>query len=94
MPAPAPTESGLPRLVPNEDISIISEVGAQPLVNDPKLGWDTAVRLIAPNDGGHTRLPSDPGDYRIRSNTKWVVLLILLVLGVAAGVAAYYYNMT
>ena len=79
-----PLGGGLPRLVANEDFS---EVGAAPLVDDPKLGWDTFVAPVAPHDGGHTRLPSEPSDYRIRSNTKWVMLLILLVLGGAAAVA-------
>ena len=78
------TPTSLPRLVASEEIS---DVGAQPLVSDPKLGWQTSVRLIAPNDGGHTRLPSDPEEFRIRSNTKWVVLSILIVLGIAAGLA-------
>ena len=81
------TPTSLPRLVANEEIS---EVGAQPLVNDPKLGWETSVRFVAPNDGGHTRLPSEPKDFRIRSNTKWVVLSILIVLGIAAGLAVIY----
>jgi hypothetical protein len=80
-----PPGAGLPRLVANEDLS---EVGAAPLVDDPKLGWDTFVAPIAPSDGGHTRLPSEPNDYRIRSNTKWIMLVIVLVLGGAVAVVA------
>jgi len=83
--SPAPTASGLPALVQNEDMS---ELGAQPLVTDSRLGWNTSVQLFAPNDGGHTRLPSEGHDFRIRSNTKWILLAIVVVLGVAAGFAA------
>src|SRR5512140_3065851 len=85
MDSPAPTASGLPALVPNEDMS---ELGAQPLVTDSRLGWNTSVQLFAPNDGGHTRLPSEGHDFRIRSNTKWILVAIVVVLGVAAGFAA------
>jgi len=81
------TPTSLPRLVASDEIS---DVGAQPLVSDPKLGWQTSVRLIAANDGGHTRLPSEPEDFRIRSNTKWVVLSILIVLGIGAGLAVVF----
>lgn len=84
---PAPTMGDLPRLVPNEDIS---EVGAQPLVNDPKLGWNTSVRLHAPNGGSHTRLSNDSASYRIRSNTKWAFLAIVVVIVAAVAVAAYF----
>jgi eukaryotic-like serine/threonine-protein kinase len=80
-----PPDGGLPRLVANEDIS---EVGSTPLVNDPKLGWQTSVKHNAASDGSHTRLPSEPNAYRIQSNTKWLMLAILLVLVVAAVVAA------
>ena len=82
--APMPAQGELPRLVANEDIS---EVGAHPLFSDPKLGWETSVRLVAPSDGSHTRLPSEPNDYRIRSS-RWIVYAILLLIGVAIGVAA------
>jgi hypothetical protein len=56
-----------------------------PPTADPGLG----ARLIAPDRGGHTRLPSDPDEFRIQSNATWVVLSIVLVLGIAAGVAAF-----
>ncbi|HEX2687738.1 MAG TPA: protein kinase [Kofleriaceae bacterium] len=85
-PIPSPAPSGLPRLVANEDES---EVGAQPLVSDPKLGWETSVRLIAPHHGSHTRLSSDSADYRIRSNTGWFLLVLVLVIGVAIGIAVF-----
>lgn len=84
---PPATPTSLPRLVANDEIS---EVGAQPLVSDPKLGWQTSVRLVAPNDGSHTRLPSEPDDFRIRSNAKWVVLSILIVIGIGAGLAVIF----
>ncbi|HET7502473.1 MAG TPA: protein kinase [Kofleriaceae bacterium] len=83
-PQPPPvTGSGLPALVPNEDLS---DAGARPLVTDPKLGWETHVQLATPSNGGHTRLAQDPSemtDYRIRSNALWVVISVLLALVVA-----------
>jgi serine/threonine-protein kinase len=78
------TGSGLPPLVANDDIS---EVGARPLVTDPKLGWETHVKMVAPNDGSHTRLahdPADVADYRIKSNVLWVVVSMIVVLAIAA----------
>jgi hypothetical protein len=70
--------SGLPTLVTDD----ISYVGAKPLVTDPKLGWSTSVNLPSAIDGTSTRLASGqtPIDYRIQSNTRWVVLAILLLL--------------
>jgi serine/threonine protein kinase len=85
-----PAVSGLPQLVANDEISQISQisqVGSKPLVNDPKLGWETAVKRVAP-DGGHTRLASDPVDFRLRSNATWIVLAILLALAIAVVVVA------
>jgi len=81
------TPTSLPRLVASDEIS---DVGAQPLVSDPKLGWQTSVRLTPASDGGHTRLPSEPDDFRIRSNTKWIVLSFLIVLGIAAGLVVIF----
>jgi serine/threonine protein kinase len=72
--------SGLPALVSDE----LSQVGARPLVTDPKLGWSTSVKLTAPNDGSHTRLQSDQVNVRLQPNTRWVVLSFVLVLVVAA----------
>jgi eukaryotic-like serine/threonine-protein kinase len=83
---PPPAMSGLPQLVANDEISQISSVGSTPLVNDPKLGWETAVKLIAP-DGGHTRL-ADPVDFRLRSNATWIVLAIMFALAVVVIVVA------
>jgi hypothetical protein len=90
---PPPAVSGLPQLVANDEISQISQisrisqVGSKPLVNDPKLGWETAVKLVAP-DGGHTRLASEPADYRLRSSATWIVLAIMLALAVVVVVVA------
>jgi eukaryotic-like serine/threonine-protein kinase len=72
--------SGLPTLVADE----ISQVGARPLVTDPKLGWSTSVKLAPPTDGSYTRLQSDQVNIRLQSNTHWVILSIALVLVVAA----------
>jgi hypothetical protein len=70
----------LPALVSDE----VSQVGSRPLVTDPKLGWSTSVKLSPPNDGSHTRLQSDQVNVRLQSNTRWVVLSVVLVLVVAA----------
>ena len=80
----------LPQLVPEE-----SDPGARPLVDDPKLGWSTNVgnRLHRPTgSGGATRLSSDisPANIRIKSNGGWILLLVFVVLGVGAAVAAYF----
>jgi serine/threonine protein kinase len=84
--APTPAHnSGLPQLVQSEDIS---EVGSVPLVNDPKLGWETAVKLVAANDGSHTRIESEPVDYRIRSNAMWFVVAIMIALAILAVIIA------
>ena len=69
--------SGLPPLVANDEIS---QIGARPLVTDPKLGWNTSVKLAAPHDGSHTRLASDPNNFRLQSNTTWIVLAIVFAL--------------
>jgi len=78
-----------PPLIPNQEIS---DVGARPLVDDPKLGWSTNVsnRLQGNSSGGATRLSSDlgEGNYRIKSNTGWILLAIFLVLGTAGAIAA------
>ena len=70
----------------------ISEAGAKPLIEDAKLGWETspANRKIDPtNPGGHTRLSTQAAENdKIRSNGKWLVLAILLVLMTGAAVAA------
>jgi hypothetical protein len=79
--APVPlAPSGLPTLVTDD----IRQVGATPLVSDPKLGWNTSIQLSAPTDGSSTRLASEQVDFRIQSNTRWVILAILLALVVAA----------
>jgi serine/threonine-protein kinase len=79
--APVPlAPSGLPTLGTDD----ISQVGAQPLVSDPRLGWNTSVQLSAPTDGSATRLASEQVDVRIQSNTRWVILAILLGLVVVA----------
>ncbi|HEX7838237.1 MAG TPA: protein kinase [Kofleriaceae bacterium] len=79
--APVPlAPSGLPTLGTDD----ISQIGATPLVSDPQLGWNTSVQLSAPTDGSATRLASEQIDFRIQSNTRWVILAILLALVVVA----------
>jgi hypothetical protein len=79
-PGRALAPSGLPTLVVDEP----SQAGARPLVTDPKLGWNTSIKLSAANDGSSTRLASDVINYKIHSNTRWVVLAIALVMVVIA----------
>jgi serine/threonine-protein kinase len=68
----------------------ISEVGAEPLVSDPKLGWDTNVNNKLLGDrGGATRLSSevatsDTGE----SGNGWLIVAIALLLGVVGAVVA------
>jgi serine/threonine protein kinase len=68
----------------------ISDVGAQPLVDDPKLGWSTNPVNQQQHQpaGGATRLASEVADYKIKSNTGWLLLAIFLVLGAAGAIAA------
>jgi serine/threonine-protein kinase len=92
----AHSPSGLPQLVVNDEISQVgvtplSQVGSAPLVNDPKLGWETAVKLVAP-DGGHTRLASDPANYKLRSNAVWIVLAVIAALAIIVVVVAVLEN--
>jgi serine/threonine protein kinase len=74
-------------LIPNDEIS---NVGAQPLVDDPRLGWSTNVnqKIGQAQQGGSTRLGSEPANYNIRSNKAWIILAIFLVLGAAGAIAA------
>ena len=86
-PAP-PYPADNPPLIPNQEIS---DVGARPLVDDPRLGWSTNVgnQLHNPS-GGSTRLSSDVSqdNYRIKSNTGWILLAVFLLLGTAGAIAA------
>jgi eukaryotic-like serine/threonine-protein kinase len=84
-PTPVHKSGALPQLVPPDEIS---EIGSVPLVNDPKLGWETAVKLTAPNDGSHTRLESEPVEIRIRSNAVWFVVAIMIALAILAVIIA------
>jgi serine/threonine protein kinase len=66
----------------------ISEVGATPLVDDPKLGWDTSVGQKRPDAGG-TRLSSDlPTRARGEPGKGWLILAVVLLVSVAGAVAA------
>jgi len=71
----------------------VSNVGATPLVDDAKLGWSTNIGNKLQDQprggGGSTRLPSEVADYRIRSNTGWILIALFLVLGLAGAVAAF-----
>ncbi|MDQ3333879.1 MAG: serine/threonine protein kinase [Myxococcota bacterium] len=90
---PAPFASAGPPqtfLVPDSEVS---DVGAQPLIDDAKLGWETSPsnKRIQPagSHAGATRLSTQASeDHKIRTNTKWLVFAILLVLAAGAAVAA------
>jgi hypothetical protein len=86
--APQPYLPNNPPLIPSQEIS---DVGARPLVDDPKLGWQTDVANQLQNPGGSsTRLQSDPAadNFRIKSNTGWILLAVFLLLGTAGAIAA------
>ena len=77
-------------LIGNDEIS---EVGAQPLVDDPRLGWSTSVNQkisdpVNAAGGTSTQMAGELADYRIRSNRGWVLLALFLVLGAAGAVVA------
>jgi serine/threonine-protein kinase len=64
----------------------LSEPGARPLIDD-KLGWTTGILPLQQSGGTATRLDTNvPGGYRIRSNRGWIILVVLMILGLAAGV--------
>jgi serine/threonine protein kinase len=70
----------------------ISEVGARPLI-DERLGWSTGVNpQINVAAGAGTRLATVPSatDFKIRSNRGWVVLALLVLAGLATGIALAY----
>ncbi|HEY1558191.1 MAG TPA: protein kinase [Kofleriaceae bacterium] len=64
----------------------ISEPGARSLADDPRLGYHSgpAPTMQAPVPGGTTRAPTN---YRIRSYRGWILLVLLMAIGVAAGIA-------
>jgi len=75
-------------LIPNDELS---QVGAQPLIDDPRLGWSTSVNPkittpVAEAGGTSTRIGGDAGDYKIRSNRGWIILAVILVLGATGAI--------
>jgi len=99
LPAPRPSQPG-PALpfetrTPSSPISTsiarlgsepLSEPGARPLIDD-KLGWTTGIKPLHQHDGSATRLGTDlPANYRVRSKRGWIILVVLMILGLAAGV--------
>jgi serine/threonine protein kinase len=83
---PAPEVSPAALLAGVEDVS---QLGAKPLFEDTKLGWDTVPPGLAQpaEEQPHgTRLASEDGA-RVGARTGWLVLSIVLVLGVAAAIA-------
>jgi serine/threonine protein kinase len=87
-PVPVPAPSAAAALI-TSSLDDLSEVGARPLVEDPKLGWSTRVDVQSPaQGGGATRLASDIVDYDLRSNRGWILLIVFVLLGIAGAVAA------
>ena len=66
-----------------------SEVGAKPLVDDMKLGWDTGIKpqqgMIRP---AGTRLPSELASYTIESGHSWLVVAIVILVAAGGGITA------
>jgi eukaryotic-like serine/threonine-protein kinase len=101
LPAPNPTQaSALPfeTRTPSNPASLpaelarlgsepLSEPGAKPLIDD-KLGWSTGIQPLQQyHNGSGARIETDvPGDYRIKSKNGWIILVVLMILGLAAGV--------
>jgi serine/threonine-protein kinase len=71
----------------------VSEVGARPLV-DENLGWQTGVNpMMHVPPGSGARLPTSIAggtEYRIRSNRGWILLAVLVLAGLATGIALAY----
>ena len=96
MPAASPPRSSSmaiaePVLRPMPELAApdeVSDLGARPLVDDPKLGWETSLqdRSRLPDQPAGTRLPSEGDVIRLGSNVWWLVLALVIVLGVAAAV--------
>ncbi len=63
----------------------LSEPGAQPLI-DEKLGWSTGIKPLQ-HHGSATRLQTAAvADHRLHSNRGWLLLIVLMLAGLAAGV--------
>jgi hypothetical protein len=88
--------TGMPLSAPGIRLATepVSEVGARPLVDD-NLGWQTGVNqpMMHVPPGSGARLASNIAggtEYRIRSNRGWIVLAILVLAGLATGIALAY----
>jgi serine/threonine-protein kinase len=91
-PMPSASQPGGDRAASPSDLSRLgseplSEPGAQPLVDDMKLGWETGIKSLQRPAGTGARLGTQPAeDFRIRSHRGWIILAVLMALGLAAGV--------
>jgi len=69
-----------------------SNAGAMPLVDDPKLGWETspANPLMTREPGGATRLASEVAAHDLASRSGWVIfsVAVLVITGVAVAAIA------
>jgi len=94
-PVPAPIRPTPPVNLPAQTFisdQEISEIGAKPLIDDAKLGWETSPankKIVPPGSSAAppvtTRLTTK--EVKIRSN-RWLVVAILLVVLTAGAVAA------
>jgi serine/threonine-protein kinase len=83
-PAPSPARSPSPSLRLGTEQTTQSEPGAKPLI-DEKLGWSTSVQQPVVAGASSTRLETPVPDVRT-SRRGWWILLLLMALGLAAGV--------
>jgi serine/threonine protein kinase len=90
-PAVARTISPIPPIEKAVSSLEISEIGGQPLIEDGQLGWETNVGSRMSVSGGHTRLATQPADYKLKS-PRWLWIALVLVLVGAAGIAVYMMN--
>jgi eukaryotic-like serine/threonine-protein kinase len=82
---PEPVLRPMPELPASDEVS---ELGARPLVDDPKLGWETSLsdRSKPSEQPAGTRMPSEGEGTQRGTSAWWLVLALMLVLGVAVTV--------
>ena len=87
-PMRAPERPASPQDIARLGSEPISEPGARPLIEDDKLGWTTGIKpLLQQREGAGVRLGTQsPESFKIRSNRGWIVLIVLMLAGLAAGV--------
>jgi serine/threonine-protein kinase len=89
-PQPVPVPAPAPPLTLNA-ADELSQLGAKPLVSDPKLGWQTSPVSSLSDEaaqslGMQLEGEPEPASVRVTSSTWWLALALMIVLGVAAAV--------